>query len=1514
MPDAVIHPSAQELTAFGLGRLPDAQAAALASHLETCAECRKAVENLPPDSFLGKVRSAKPASAFVPPPPSSAASALDKVAVPLPPENLPPELAALTKYRFIRELGRGGMGVVYQAEQTLMGRSVAVKVINPTVLAHPHALPRFHAEVKSAARLDHPNIVRAHDAEQVGNLHLLVMEYVEGVNLAELVTQKGPRPIAHACHYARQAALGLQHAFEQGMTHRDIKPQNLMVTQRGVVKVLDFGLARLRSEGTAGSGLTDVGSFVGTPEYVSPEQATDARTADTRADIYSLGCTLYFLLTGRPPFQDDTVVKLVLAQIEKEPQPVHELRPDVPPELWEILKRMLAKDPAQRFQQPLEVAQALVPFIKAGAKVPVANVAAPPLVASSGRGTAMGTDTSRIEGLAKEVKKSSLPAAPASDSPPPSPFEELASPATGVPKPKKAPAAAKDTRPAWYRRPPVLAATGAAVLALGLGAWLLAGVIFKVKTKDGILIVEVNEPNPEVLIDGAKMTLSWDNGGKQAEVSLPPGTHQIEVKKVGFTFRGERMVTLEEGGRRVLTVTLEKVPPASPFDPDRRVAEWVLSCGGTLQVMMGGKEAVIGSPPRVPAEKFTVLEINLNSKRLGAGGLTNLEGLTSLRRLELDAAKQVTDAGLTHLKGLTNLTALSLSRTGVGDAGLTHLENLTNLRELYLFSVPATDTGLAHLSGLTNLRHLNLNATRVTDAGLVHLRGLNGLRHLDLMSTPVTGAGLVQIKGLTDLEVLYLAYSTVGDIGLAHLEGLSHLKVLGLDHTRVSGAGLTHIKGLINLTSLSLAGLNVTDAELPQLHGLKGLQDLNLTKTKVTGEAVAALQKALPKCRIAANAGIAKPSESATQVAPGAATPPPTAPVDEAWLKSVVGLAPDKQVEAVAQKLRDLNPGFDGKLKTKAEDAVVTALQFLTDQVSDLSPVRALMGLRTLQCSGSGPGKGQLADLSPLKDMKLTSLVCGHTRVSDLSPLKGMPLMSLYFWNTPVSDLSPLTGMKLTSLDCRATQVSELSPLKGMPLTSLVCPYTKVSDLSPLKGMPLTWLHCAGTGVSDLLALRGMRLTGLDCRGTKVSDLSPLRGMPLTTLVCPGTRVSDLSPLEDMKLTLLWCDGTQVSDLSPLKGMPLKDLWCNVQPKRDAEILRSIKTLEKINGKPAAQFWEEVDAAAPPPSATVDDAWLKSVARLSPGEQVRAVAQKLRDLNPGFDGNVTPTVQGGAVTGLKFVTDQVTDLSPVRALTGLRTLECPGSGAGKGQLVALSPLKGMKLTSLRCSETQVADLSPLQGMPLTSLACSHTKVSDLAPLRGMPLKNLELFVTPLVADLSPLKGMPLETLVCCWTKVADLSPLRDMKLRSLNIHATRLTPAGLEPLLEMSSLRSVCLGGGKMTGGAMAQLKKLPGLEVLAFLDTRLTDAAFENVKGMNGLRELHLRVAGVTNEALVHLKDLPALRIISIGKGTRVTDAGLEHLAGLKNLAQLDLTGTAVTDEGVAKLRAALPQCNIRK
>jgi WD40 repeat protein len=300
------------------------------------------------------------------------------------PAGLPAALVDHPRYRVLELLGAGGMGAVYKAEHQLMERLVALKVISPQLTASPAMVERFRREVKAAARLTHPHIVAAYDAEQAGDTHFLVMEYVAGVSLARLLAERGRLPVAVACDYVRQAALGLHHAFERGMVHRDVKPHNLMVTPGGQVKVLDFGLARFAREiappllapsqapastaaGSAGAtlspeALTQVGTLLGTPDYLAPEQATDPHATDIRADVYSLGCTLYELLTGQPPFPGGDAVEKVMAHVQRTPPPLTQVRGDVPPEVARVVERMMAKDPARRYQTPAEVAAALAPF------------------------------------------------------------------------------------------------------------------------------------------------------------------------------------------------------------------------------------------------------------------------------------------------------------------------------------------------------------------------------------------------------------------------------------------------------------------------------------------------------------------------------------------------------------------------------------------------------------------------------------------------------------------------------------------------------------------------------------------------------------------------------------------------------------------------------------------------------------------------------------------------------------------------------------------------------------------------------------------------------------------------------------------------------------------------------------------------------------------------------------------------------------------------------------------------
>jgi hypothetical protein len=395
---------------------------------------------------------------------------------------LPPGLAEHPDYEVVRKLGGGGMGEVYLAHNRLMGRDGVLKVISPQIIERPEALDRFLREIRAVARLRHPNIVSAYTAFRCGDSVVFAMEYVEGLDLARMVKASGPLPVANACHYAQQAALGLQHAFEHGMVHRDIKPGNLMLTRdrdRALIKVLDFGLAKAERENLGrdfrppGSdrdrpaadhpALTATGQVLGTPGFVAPEQIVDAPGADIRADIYSLGCTLYFLLSGGQPFPGETLYEVLQAHHSIDPRPLSLVRPEVPIEVAAIVARMMAKDPSRRFQTPSEAAEALAPFSKKGegaSRGPGAGaprvtptigdrLGAEPVLAATEPGTDAG-------GPAARSPRRTVPATLDARRESPVASREATTPAEG---------AAPGRRARW-----VWAWVAAGVLALGLGA------------------------------------------------------------------------------------------------------------------------------------------------------------------------------------------------------------------------------------------------------------------------------------------------------------------------------------------------------------------------------------------------------------------------------------------------------------------------------------------------------------------------------------------------------------------------------------------------------------------------------------------------------------------------------------------------------------------------------------------------------------------------------------------------------------------------------------------------------------------------------------------------------------------------------------------------------------------------------------------------------------------------------------------------------------------------------------
>jgi predicted Ser/Thr protein kinase len=1379
------------------------------------------------------------------------------------------ELGRLGKYRVLKILGYGGMGVVFKGEDTDLKRPVAIKAMLPTLAASASAGKRFKREAQAMAAVEHDHIVRIYQVDEDRGVPFMAMEFLKGEPLDERLKRHEKVPLSEVLRIGREIAEGLGAAHGQGLIHRDIKPGNVWLeAPRTRVKILDFGLARAAAQD---SGLTQQGAIIGTPAFMAPEQARGA-AVDARCDLFSLGVVLYRLCTGRQPFTGTDTVSTLMAVATVDPPAPMALNADVPPELSALVMKLLEKDPARRTASAAEVVRAL---------------------------------QSLEQQLARKTEAEA-------------PTVQLAD--------------VQPARSPLLRWLPRLAAA-AALLAVVVGGTVGAVIYLKSRgngtTPPGAFVIETTDPDFVFNVnEDDSVTLKDKKHGTEYRLKVvqkdnATGEYELDVTDVkgDLSFKTDRL-NIKRGDMVVASLWFErkvpategtpvKVAPATDL-PDKVTDAWIAK--------------VAGLPPEEQAAQVTGMLQKLNKNDVQAtarfvgksvtsltlngdavADLSPLCTLKDLRTLDCSGAArgrhQLSD--LSPLKGM-QLTSLTCSYTNVSSLSAlegmpltflkidhTQVKDLKPLANMPLTVLDCHNTDVSDLAPIEDMRFrsLNVSATRVSN--FAPLKGMP-LESLQCANTPFGDLTLLkdmplrtlvcsktQVSDLKPIKDLKLTQLDISGTKVSDLSPLAKMPLESLtcdykperDKQLLLSVGT--LKSLNNVpkelllagelsrpadfdnwveTTAALSFRQQLDEVNKQMHALNPYvpdRSVNLGKKQPDGLIELSVHdRATNLWPLQAYKGVK--SMTISFWAGGTATRRPLS--DLRPLKGLNIIRLDCGYSQVA----DLTPLQGMPLATlNLEGTLVSDLSPLKDSpltninLANCQNLTDLSGLSGLKLRMVNIQNTPVSDLSPLKNSPLTHLQCVGTRVDSLAPLTGAPLIELQFAGTPVSDLTPLKNSKITRLDCSNTAVADLSVVKNMPqLTSLNCSNTPVADLSPIRNLKLTSLEFdhtrvsdlkplerneipttlsfSHTLVSDLKPLEGNRnLTSLNCSFTRVSGLKPLeKTLGLKSLNCAHTEVSDLSPLKVLKLTILSCNGTKVTDFGPLMSMPLERLECDVKLPGDDGGLRTRAKPPwaptfTINQVPAADFLAELDAK---PIKPLEEEWVKDAAvKKDAKDQLDFVTDELKKRNFFLIGKVVvPKIEGDVVTGLELPASGVSDLSPLRGLPGLKTLKCVGgfrsdNTTKDSRLLDLTSLKGLKLTSLDISNTNIADLSPLKGMPLTELIIHNTPVCDLSPLKGMPLKRLVCTKTA-VCDLSPLKDCKLTSLDTAGTVVSDLSPLKGIPLTELYIGSTQVSD--LAPLHGMPLTK---LNMNALKVPDLSPLKEAR-LELLDCRGTRVTD------------------------------------------------------------------------------------------
>jgi serine/threonine protein kinase len=915
-------------------------------------------------------------------------------------------------YIVLDELGAGGMGVVFRAEHRRMKRVVALKVLPAEMLKSEIAVQRFHREVEAAAKLTHPNIVAAYDADESDGVHFLVMEYVGGENFTQTVRRRGPMAVDRAIDLCLQTARGLVHAHERGIVHRDIKPSNLLIDPEGIVKILDMGLARVRAaddSDVAQEDLTQSGRVMGTVDYMAPEQALDAKRADHRADIYSLGCTLYFLLTGdvlSPP--GAMTKKLLWHQTGKVPS-LCELRQDVPPLLDETFQKMLAKTPEERQQSMTEV---------------IANL------------------TTCLEEVGGAMTQIDFPSGShgAADIP-----TLVSGPLGGVTLADKSAVRATPARPKSGIGVFVGVAAVFAVLAV-IGFAMFGGVSPSGSSAEAPAPSAPGDPLP--FPSPPSEDLPSPQPGDQPSdptPTVPPPDEPSAAERLAnwvHTYGGALTLLTADGTR------LDDVTSAEDLPKGDYTVRGVNLEGQTLR---GAEWDLLAESRSV--ESVSLAETDVDNKVVG-----KLAAMPALRRLDLGTTA-IDDDALALLADAKQLEWLNVRGTAVTDSGMPAVAALVALRDVYLSDTAVTDAGLKPLQDLVALRSVALNGTKVTGEGVLTLKAARPSLGDVVWDAPdhdrIAARHVLQLGGKVNVQAM--ANGAVSEVTrLADLTS-DPFVLKGVDLGGLTAAGdvdLAMLKPLLSIDAINLAGTSVTGEGLGNLEGLASLRTLNLGGIPFAPDEVAALRAELADCQVEWHP-IDDRSIAAWVIEHG----------------GTVSLVTDDGEAFEEQGDVDALPASRFALRQVRLERCSDPLGPLLAMLVEL---RRLESLILIGSSLDDNGAADLASVAPLEELQLSDTKVSDKTLAALEQLPN--LRKLFLARTGVTDaglasLARHAGLLDLSLaetavtDKGAEQLGRLTQLGWLDLSRTDVSDASLGVLSSLRG--LQWLDLRGTSLSD---------------------------------------------------------------------------------------------------------------------------------------------------------------------------------------------------------------------------------------------------------------------------------------------------------------------------------------------------------------------------------------------------------------------------------------------------------------